>query len=301
METVAIFGVGLIGGSFALALRKAGFTGRIIGVGAGGGIGSDPTIRAALDRNVIDEALPARQAAGLADLLYLAQPIHKIADCLEELDAWVQPGALITDAGSTKKLIVQTASQKIFRGRFLGGHPMAGRERRGVEAAEADLFQGRPYVLTPRSPADLEHPTALDFLDWIPRIGSFPIILDPETHDQTVAFTSHLPQLVSTALAALLEERLESPTRVYGPALVDSTRLALSSFDIWRDIFDTNRDAIRFALQSYIAKLEEFRIALEQPPEEPSGWPKDRSADSHSIGRGFDTGARFAAHLRDVT
>jgi len=168
METVAIFGVGLIGGSFALAIRKAGFTGRIIGVS------SDQTIRAALDAHIIDEALPAREAAGKADLVYLSQPIHKIVDCLEELDAWVQPSALITDVGSTKKLIVQTADQKITRARFLGGHPMAGRERRGVEAAEADLFQGRPYVLTPRSPADLEHPAAREFLDWIPRIGSSP-------------------------------------------------------------------------------------------------------------------------------
>ncbi len=210
METVAIFGVGLIGGSFALALRKAGFTGRIIGVS------SDQTIRAALDRNVIDEALPARQAAGLADLLYLAQPIHKIADCLEELDAWVQPGALITDAGSTKKLIVQTANQKIIRARFLGGHPMAGRERRGVEAAEADLFQGRPYVLTPRSPEDLDHPYSarISRLDPAHRVISH--YSGRGNHDQTVAFTSHLPQLASTALAALLEGRPErSNARVW--------------------------------------------------------------------------------------
>jgi prephenate dehydrogenase len=283
METVAIFGVGLIGGSFALAIRKAGFTGRIIGVS------SDQTIRAALDAGAIDEGLPARQAAGLADLLYLSQPIHKIADCLEELDGWVQPGALITDAGSTKKVIVDRASQVISRARFLGGHPMAGRERRGVEAAEADLFQGRPYVLTPRSSADLDHPAAREFLDWVPRIGSFPIILDPEAHDRTVALTSHLPQLASTALSALLEARPETSTRVYGPALVDSTRLALSSFDIWGDIFDTNREAIRLALESYIAKLEEFQTALRTP------------LDGQSLRRGFDAGARFAARLRDVT
>jgi prephenate dehydrogenase len=288
METVAIFGVGLIGGSFALALRKGGFTGRIIGVS------SDQTIRAALDTRVIDEALPARDAAGLADLLYLAQPIHKIADCLEELDAWVRPGALITDAGSTKKLIVDRASQVISRARFLGGHPMAGRERRGVEAAEADLFQGRPYVLTPRSPAELDHPAVREFLDWIPRIGSFPVILSPEQHDQTVAFTSHLPQLASTALAALLEGRPEPQTRVYGPALVDSTRLALSSFDIWGDIFDTNRDAIRLALESYIAKLEEFQSALNGPLDGPP-------PDGQVLRRGFDAGSRFAARLREVT
>ena len=178
---------------------------------------------------------------------------------------------------------------------------MAGRERRGVEAAEADLFQGRPYVLTPRSPADLDHAAAREFLDWIPRIGSFPVILDAETHDLTVAFTSHLSQLASTALAALLEGRPEAQTRVYGPALVDSTRLALSSFDIWSDIFDTNRDAIRMALDSYIAKLEEFRIALAGPLDGRSDWPKDRMIDSQLIRRGFDDGSRFAARLRDVT
>jgi prephenate dehydrogenase len=279
MKTVAIFGVGLIGGSFALALRKAGFAGRIIGVS------SDQTIRAALDLGVIDEALPGPGAAGQADLVYLAQPIHKIAECLEELDTWVMPGALITDAGSTKALIVDRASQVISRATFLGGHPMAGRERRGVEAAEADLFQGRPYLLTPRSPADLDQPSVREFLELIPRIGSFPIVLGAEEHDRTVAFTSHLPQLASTALAALLEGRPEAETRVYGPALVDSTRLALSSFDIWGDIFDTNREAIRLALDSYIAKLQEFRSALEGP----------------ALRRGFDAGARFAARLREVT
>lgn len=193
MDTVAIFGVGLIGGSFALAIRKAGFQGRIVGVS------SDETIRAALALGVINEALPAREAAGQADLLYLAQPIHRIVDSLAELNAWVKPEALITDAGSTKQAIVDRASQVISRAQFLGGHPMAGRERRGVEAAEADLFQGRPYALTPQSASELESPVAREFLRWIPRLGSFPVIMSPEEHDRTVAFTSHLPQLVSTA------------------------------------------------------------------------------------------------------
>ncbi len=277
MKTVAIFGVGLIGGSFALALRKAGFTGRIIGVS------SDLSIQAALSFDVIDEALPAQDAAAQADLLYLAQPIHKIISSLAELDAWVNPGALITDAGSTKQAIVERASRVISRAQFLGGHPMAGRERRGVEAAEADLFQGRPYVLTPRAVSELEHPAAQEFLSWIPRIGSFPVILKPEEHDRTVAFTSHLPQLASTALAATLNGRPEPQSGVYGPALVDSTRLALSSFDIWGDILDTNRHQILVALESYIAKLQEFREHL----------------DGDAMRRHFDAAARLAAEVRD--
>jgi prephenate dehydrogenase len=279
METVAIFGVGLIGGSFALAIRKAGFAGRIIGVS------SDDTVRAALASHVIDEALPADVAAAHADLVYLAQPIHRIIDSLAELDAWVKPGALITDAGSTKQAIVERAYRVISRARFLGGHPMSGRERRGVEAAEADLFQGRPYVLTPRSVSELEHPAVREFLGWIPRIGSFPVILTPEDHDRTVAFTSHLPQLASTALAATLDGRPEPQTGVYGPALADSTRLALSSFDIWGDIFDTNRHQILVALESYIAKLQEFRDHFE----------------GDAMRRHFDAAAHLAAQVRDRT
>jgi prephenate dehydrogenase len=258
MNTVAIFGVGLIGGSFALALRKAGFKGQIIGVS------SPPTTTRAIELGVIDKALPGHEAAQAAELIYLAQPILRIIEILPKLDAWVRPEALITDAGSTKSAIVNSAA-RISRCQFLGGHPMAGREKRGVEAADADLFQGRPYVLTPKSPEELETPEALEFIEWIRKIGSVTIVLSPEEHDQIVAYTSHLPQLASTALAGLLEGRDEPQSGVFGPALIDSTRLALSSFDIWGDILTTNHDAIRSALASYISKLQEFSQVLESP------------------------------------
>jgi prephenate dehydrogenase len=279
MNTVAIFGVGLIGGSFALAIRKAGFSGRIIGVSSLG------TLRRALELRVIDEGLPAHEAAAAADLIYLSQPILQIADSLVELNGWVRPEALITDAGSTKTAIADRAGTAVSRCQFLGGHPMAGREKRGVEAAEADLFRGRPYVLTPRSPADLDTPMARELTDWILRIGARSIILSPEEHDRIVAFTSHLPQLASTALAAMLAGRTEPKSGVFGPALADSTRLALSSFDIWGDILATNKDAIREALKGYIATLEELSQALETP-----------SMRDH-----FERGARFADQLRDTS
>ena len=143
---------------------------------------------------------------------------------------------------------------------------MAGREKRGVEAAEADLFRGRPYVLTPRLDSELDTVRARELADWIVRIGAFQIVLTPEAHDRIVAFTSHLPQLASTGLAALLESREEPRSGVFGPALVDSTRLALSSFDIWSDILATNHDAIQEALQTYINKLREFSQVLEPGP-----------------------------------
>jgi len=277
MKTVAIFGVGLIGGSFAMALRKAGFAGRILGVSSPG------TIQRALELKVIDAGVPDEEAARCADLIYLSQPILRIIECMPELSKWIQPGSLVTDAGSTKSAIVERATALFQPGQFLGGHPMAGRERRGVEAAEADLFRGRPYVLTPRAPAQLENPAAREFEAWIRKIGAVPIILDPAEHDRAVAFTSHLPQLASTALAALLEARAEPKSGVFGPALVDSTRLALSSFDIWGDILATNRGPILEALRNYIGKLEEFCNDFELAPME----------------RQFELAARFAASLRD--
>ena len=279
MKTVAIFGVGLIGGSFALALRRAGFSGRILGVS------SAPTLKSALDRQVIDEGAPAREAAQASDLIYLSQPILRILEILPDLNQWVHPQALVTDAGSTKSTIVGRAAGAISRCQFLGGHPMAGREQRGVEAAEAGLFEGRPYVLTPRSPAELETPAARELLDWIAKIGAFPIILGPEEHDRIVAYTSHLPQLASTGLAALLDGRKEPQSRVFGPALVDSTRLALSSFDVWGDILATNRAPIQEALRAYIAKLEAFCQSLDSP-----------AMRSH-----FEQGAHLAGQVRDTS
>src|ERR1700693_1804234 len=277
MKTVAIFGVGLIGGSFALALRGAGFAGRILGVS------SPATLQRALNLRVIDEGAPAREAAQAADLIYLSQPILRILEILPDLNQWVQPQAMITDAGSTKSTIVAKARSVISRCQFLGGHPMAGSEPRGGEAAGASLFEGRPYVLTPQSQSELETPNAREFLDWIARIGAFLVVLDAQEHDRTVAYTSHLPQLASTALAALLNGREELQSRVFGPALVDSTRLALSSFDVWGDILATNRVPIEEALRAYIAKLEEFRQSLDSP----------------AMRGQFERGAHFAGQIRD--
>jgi prephenate dehydrogenase len=252
-SAVTIVGVGLIGGSFALALRKAGFKGKIIGVS------SPETIRMALDRHVIDEAMPLRDAAGQSDLIYLAQPIARILETLDEIDPHVYPGTLITDAGSTKSEIVARAGKRIQRGRFIGGHPMAGKQSRGIGEAEADLFRGRPYVLTPSSAtsdAELER--------WIKRIGARVVIMTPEEHDRLVALTSHLPQLISTALAAAIASE-PGASRVAGPAAVDLTRLALSPYEIWRDIFATNSVAIDDALAVFIHKLEELRAKLRGP------------------------------------
>jgi prephenate dehydrogenase len=257
IQSVAVFGVGLIGGSFAMALRKAGFTGRILGVS------SPETIERACELKIIDAGSAPAEAAHSADLIYLAQPILQIQDCFPDLDHWVRPDALVTDAGSTKSAIVRAAAAGLKRCQFLGGHPMAGRERRGVEAADPDLFRGRPYVLTPVSPADMETPRAIELLGWIQKIGAVPVTFDAGMHDQVVAYTSHLPQLAATGLAAMLDGRPEPMSGIFGPALTDSTRLALSPFEIWGDIFATNAGPILEALRNYIATLQNFCDGLE--------------------------------------
>jgi prephenate dehydrogenase len=278
LRTVAIVGVGLIGGSFGLALRKAGFDGEILGVS------SDAAIADALRRGAIDRGLKLAEAAGQADLIYLAQPIGRIMDTIRRLDSVAKEGALITDAGSTKSAIVSLARAVIRKCQFLGGHPMAGKEKRGVAEADADLFRGRTYVLTPTREEDMETPHAKEFVAWIERMGAKPVLMGPDQHDLVVSFTSHLPQLASTALAATVGENLESPEdlEVAGPGLADTTRLAKSAYEIWRDILATNTDSIDRALAAYIARLEHMRENL-----------RTRQMQEH-----FEAGAALASRLR---
>lgn len=274
METVAIIGVGLIGGSFGLAVREAGLAGRILGVS------SPATIRAALERGAIDEGVTLEEACARADLIYLAQPIGRILDTLRRLDPLVRRDALVTDAGSTKREIVATAARYLRRCRFLGGHPMAGKEKRGVEQAEAGLFAGRTYALTPRQAAELD----FDFVEWVRRIGAKPVVLDPEEHDRVVAMTSHLPQLASTALAATVAQQVREHLQVAGPGLTDTTRLALSSYELWRDILATNSAEIERALTAYIGELEHVRDNLR----------------TRALEQEFVAGAELAARIRKI-
>lgn len=245
MNAVGIVGVGLIGGSFGLALRKAGFRGPILGVS------SQSSIEQGAARGAIDRGVSLEAAAASCDLLFLSQPISGILETLRRLDPLVRPDALVTDAGSTKQAIVDEARRSLRRCAFLGGHPMAGKELRGAAAADADLFRGRPWVLTD----DSDHP----FREWVTKFGARPIILDAARHDRLVAWSSHLPQLASTALASVIAGSEPDAAKVAGPGLLDTTRLAMSSFDLWRDILETNSREVSLALDAYIEKLKQLR------------------------------------------
>lgn len=262
IETVSIVGVGLIGGSFGLALRAAGFTGRILGVS------SPRTIEAALARGAIDEGRPLDQAAGQSDLIYLSQPIERILEVISVVSRLAPSGALVTDAGSTKRRIVEQAHDSFTGGAlFLGGHPMAGKEQRGAERAEAHLFRDATYVLTPLEGQLSTAPIVDEFVSWIRKIGARPVVLSAAAHDRIVGWTSHLPQIVATALASSVAENVtdQNSLQVAGPGLRDMTRLAESPYDVWQDILATNSANITQALDRYIEKLTELRNELPGP------------------------------------
>lgn len=254
METVAVVGVGLIGASFGLALRRAGFSGRIIGVS------SPDAIKAGLASGAISEAVTLEQAAQTADLLYLAQPIDRILQTIELLGPMAKPDCLITDAGSTKAAIVEKAMTYLPPGVFLGGHPMAGKEQRGAEAADGALFRGRPYVLTPTG--DML-PKMAEFRGWLERCEARVVQMYPAEHDYVVAFTSHLPQLLSSAISVTLAgQRNIEIQDVFGPGLLDMTRLAMSSPEIWNSVIQTNKDNVLKALDQLSDELESIAASV---------------------------------------
>ena len=260
IRQITICGVGLIGGSLGLALKKAGFQGRIVGHGR------PATLEKAQRLGAIDSgSANLAEAVAEADVVYLSTPILSILELLGKLPAMVKQEALVTDAGSTKAAICDRANG-LFPGKpwFVGGHPMAGKETTGVGSADADLFQGSRYALTPYSRHHLDAPVARAFMAWLDRIGARILILDAEVHDEIVTWTSHLPQLVSTALAVAVLENLKVPEdlELSAGGLRDASRLAESAYGVWRDICLTNAENLEQALTTLTQVLEHLRDNL---------------------------------------
>ena len=256
MQTVAVAGLGLIGGSFGLALQKAGFTGTIIGVS------ETPYAEIALNLGAVTEIANLEEACKRADLIYLAQPVDQIISTIRNIGGRLRAGCLVTDSGSTKRAICEEAARSITKATFLGGHPMAGKEKRGIQEAEPDLFQNRIYVLTPT--ADRHLPFEEEFKEWLARIGSRVQTMSPGAHDQAVAYSSHLPQMLSSALANTISAETGSRIPdVYGPGLLDMTRLALSAPDLWASILQTNSDTITAAIEDFQKQLTALKLAVQ--------------------------------------
>lgn len=265
LHHIAIVGCGLLGGSFALALRRAGFNGRITACGG------KRSPQLAVERSVADALEESFDRGEMceADLIYLAAPIGGIIDFLKTRGAQIKPGAIVTDAGSTKVEICRTARSALPTGvHFIGGHPMAGSEHTGVEYARADLFDRATYALVKEQGTD--EVAFEQFKALVEAIGARSLLVEAEAHDAAVALISHLPQLLASTLATLLgaehdgtvAER-ELAQRLAATGWRDMTRLAGSSWSMWRDICLTNQPNLSVALGAMIGELQALKETLD--------------------------------------
>jgi prephenate dehydrogenase len=257
---VVIFGVGLIGGSFALALKQAGAARTIVGIGR-----SPEALARALELGIIDSAgASVAEAMAGADLVLVATPVAQTEAILASLLPYLEEGAVVTDAGSTKSDVVAAARQALGSrvAQFVPGHPIAGRESNGPDAAIADLYCGKKAVLTPlpeNSAADVERVAAA----WR-ACGAIVHRLTPAEHDKVFAAVSHLPHLLAFALVDDIARKphAELLFQYAASGFRDFTRIAASSPEMWRDISLANRDALLGELDAYLAQLTTMRAML---------------------------------------
>ncbi len=259
---ITIVGVGLIGGSFALAAKQAGAASRITGWG-----GSSASLETAQSLGMIDgveNAFDSGQASD-ADLIYLAAPVGGIIEFLRTQGNSIKPGAIVTDAGSAKREICRTARESLSQNvHFVGGHPMAGSHKTGVEFANGKLFQGAPYAIMIDEPDGEYTDAARPVIELVKAIGSRPVLLTPEQHDRAVAIVSHAPQLLSSLLAVTLARKgNKDALDLAGSGIAEMLRLAESRWSVWEDIFRANADMVAIALAELIRQIETAHLDLE--------------------------------------
>lgn len=258
IDTLALVGAGLIGGSFALALKQTGAVRAVSGVGR-----SAARLTVARELGLIDRAVDWAEA-GQADVILLALPVGETEAVLRQLAPHLKPGAIVTDAGSTKTNVV-AAAHAVLGARaadFVPGHPIAGSERSGPGAARADLYRGRRVVLTPQPDTRADAVAVVRAL-W-EATGAQVEMLDATQHDRIFAAVSHLPHLAAFALVDDLAGRADSELffRYAASGFRDFTRIAASSPEMWRDIALANRPALLAELDGYVAALQTLRQAL---------------------------------------
>jgi prephenate dehydrogenase len=270
IERIAILGTGLLGTSAGLALRAAGFQGQIIGWDRTPAQAYHALSMGALT-GVAEDAI---EAARQNEVVLLAMPIFATLDFMAQLSGAVDADHLVTDVGSTKRLIAESAARlynKPNRPAFLPGHPMAGKERGGAALGDANLFRGAVWLFTDDPAARRSQQAVIlvqSWRHWVTAIGSRVLDLDPMRHDEMVAWVSHLPQFVATALSAMLEEEVgDAPELkdVGGRALREMTRLGASPYSMWRDIAHTNTEPIEQAIHALELRLAHLRENLRTP------------------------------------
>jgi prephenate dehydrogenase len=263
IRQITIIGNGLIGGSLALALRQKKFAGRIVGCDREG------TLERARMRGAIDEGTgnPDDAVRG-SQLVVLATPVLAIIDLIARVGPILPAKTLLTDVGSTKAAVVERAAKVFGKSagrRFLAGHPMAGKEMSGVDHADPDLFQNALWFLSPMAEQNLNDGLIAEFLGWIDAIGARVAILEAEEHDRLCAWISHLPQMISTALAAALVDEFGAEAPLLpagGRALQEMTRISASPYSMWRDVAISNKKNLESALWKVEQRLAHLRENL---------------------------------------
>lgn len=269
MRQITIIGTGSIGGSFALALKQSGFSGKIIGSDTA------PVLSLAKEVGAIDEGvLEPQLAIRGSDVVLLATPVGAIIHLIERLAPLLPPETLLTDVGSTKSEIIARARASFgerWPQRFLPGHPMAGKEHGGIEHADPNLFRDAVWIFISEDghSENVRLPSqASAFVELVKKVGARVITMDAESHDRICGWISHLPQMVATAMAATLgEEFADSPElhAIGGRALKEMTRIASSPFSMWRDVAYTNTKNISDALLALEQRLAHIRENLRGP------------------------------------
>ena len=252
---IGIVGLGLIGGSIALAARQIWPSSLVIGVD------NKDVLETAMRLHAIDVAADDLIVLAEADVVILAAPVRQNLALVAELDEHVRQPAVVTDTGSTKRAIVEAARHLPPRFTFVGGHPLGGAAASGLDHARPDLFKGRPWLFTPAG--DVAGDALEKLLAFASALGAVPRVTTAEAHDRLMAFLSHLPQLTASALMQVVGDGVgDEGLALAGRGLVDTTRLASSPADIWKDIAATNADAIGVALDTLIELLRDLRQDL---------------------------------------
>ncbi len=278
-ERIAIVGFGLIGGSIALAIRERWQSGLIIA------IDRKDVLEAAMRRYAADVGGDDLDMAGDADLIILAAPVLQNIAALERLACVVPGEALVTDVGSTKAATMHAAARLPARLCFIGGHPLAGAAVGGLDAARADLFAGRPWILTP--PGGATAPDVGKLEAFVAALGAQPVSMDAARHDRLVGYLSHLPQLAASALMHVVGEHVGAGgLALAGRGLRDTTRLASSPAHIWRDVVQTNAEHVRAAIDALIEALEQLKAST--------------SGDAAALDRIFGSAERWKGTLEGV-
>lgn len=264
-KKITIIGVGLIGGSLGLALKEKKPNFKIIG------IDKQEIIEKAITRGAIDEGtVNLEEGIKEADVVILATPVKTILDLLPQINPFLKRGCLVTDTGSTKGQVVERANEVLSKDVFfIGGHPMAGSEKYGIEEADSHLFQDKTYILTPSKKSNLIALKNIFLL--INTIGAKRLILDPLEHDRVAGAISHLPQILAVSLTNTIsmlaqEENNSNYFKAIGGGFRDMTRIALSPCKIWEDICDTNQENILKMIQEFRNYLEVIEDKLKNDP-----------------------------------